>query len=546
LLNLRCRRLPRAIEWLRRAVRLEASNYWYQYLVAYLEDLSGNFDGALSNYSVAAALQPDSPWVRFSRARLYRSKGELDYALEDITSALERLKDGPEACKVKLELGYLYQELGDFKNARLAYDEVIHTDKTDAYAPAARLNRANIDAESGAFERARLEYDALLQRDFRDTSARHSRALLELRLGQAERARIDATALLDMQSNLKNRDEVLAARALALVLLGQPATACEDAALAQRLLPSPAHERLYQRAVLAAGKAHDLQLDRPEDIALLPIAGRRLERDLRAMLTQLDRAAAENPDERFRALLNQAVIRAALNEPKDALKAATKALELSPHAPRCFLVRARVRAYAHDRKGAHDDVERGLAIQANDPGLLEMRGILSVADGNTREALEDFDQALYHGASDRAHLHKARALAARGQVDEAVNEWSRALRRDPELPDAYLGRAHAQMLRSRIDLALADLEQAASWAHADPKIELAIAVTYFECLIYRLNRAPRWFALAERTLRDFGRALAARATSPGAAPGNDPNVRRPAPLSFAAPGARNHRPQDQP
>ncbi len=43
--------------------------------------------------------------------------------------------------------------------------------------------------------------------------------------------------------------------------------------------------------------------------------------------------------------------------------------------------------------------------------------------------------------------------------------------------------------------------------HADPKIELAIAVTYFECLIYRLNRAPRWFALAERTLRDFGRAL---------------------------------------
>ncbi len=443
MLNLRDGRLPRALEWLRRAVRLEDNNYWYHYLLAYLEDLAGDVDHALSNYSVAVALEPESPWVRFSRARLYRSKGDFDYALEDISSALRSLKSKgrPEACKVSLELGYLYQEMGDFKNARLAYEEVIRDDKTGAYAAAARLNRANIDAEQGAFDRARAEYDALLLRDWGDSTARFSRALLELRLGQPELAFQDATALLLQKPAVKNRDEVLAARALALLLLGRAAEACDDAAQAQRLRPSPAHERLRQRALLAAGRAQSLELDMPEDIALLPIAGRRLERDLRAMLEKLAETARAHPATKFRSQLNQAVIHAALGEPKAALDAATSALALSPYSARCFLVRARVRAYARDMKGAHEDVEHGLAIHASSAGLLELKGALLAAGGEPAKALEDLDQAIHWGAQEKANLHKAAALTALGRIDAAVDQWSRALRRDPELPGAYLGRA---------------------------------------------------------------------------------------------------------
>ncbi len=90
------------------------------------------------------------------------------------------------------------------------------------------------------------------------------------------------------------------------------------------------------------------------------------------------------------------------------------------------------------------------------------------------------------------------------------------------------------MMRSRWDLALADLEQAASWAHADPRLELAIALAYFECLKYRVNRAPRWLALAERTARDFWRAAAAGSPTKR---GHDPSARASVPVSFAAPGA---------
>ena len=67
---------------------------------------------------------------------------------------------------------------------------MIELDTAGIYAPAARLNLANMDAESGAVDRARREYDALLAEDLRDTTALLSRALLELRQGQANRATI--------------------------------------------------------------------------------------------------------------------------------------------------------------------------------------------------------------------------------------------------------------------------------------------------------------------------------------------------------------------
>jgi hypothetical protein len=91
-----------------------------------------------------------------------------------------------------------------------------------------------------------------------------------------------------------------------------------------------------------------------------------------------------------------------------------------------------------------------------------------------------------------------------------VGEWSLALRRDPELPEAFLGRALAQMQLRRWDMALADLEQAAAWAHSDPRIELRIILAYWGCLKNRPDRLPRWLALAQRTARDAWNGLAER------------------------------------
>ena len=203
-------------------------------------------------------------------------------------SPSRQLKDRPEATQVRLELAYLYQELGDFSRARRQCELIIAADDSGLYARAARLNLANMDAESGAVEKARQQYDALILEDLTDSTARKSRALLELRLGQADRALIDLTALLDAKNELKNRHEVLAARALALLLLGRSTEAVTDAKEAQRLQPSPAHERLRQRALLAARQLESLQLDRPEDV-LLPGGWKPFDSDFRAAVAALEK-----------------------------------------------------------------------------------------------------------------------------------------------------------------------------------------------------------------------------------------------------------------
>ena len=73
---------------------------------------------------------PRSPWVRFSRARLFRARYAWDLALEDLRLALEafRAEHRPEEQRTRLELGLVHQSLGDQAAARADYDRVIAAD----------------------------------------------------------------------------------------------------------------------------------------------------------------------------------------------------------------------------------------------------------------------------------------------------------------------------------------------------------------------------------------------------------------------------------
>ncbi len=266
LLCYRDRRPGRAIAWLERAVWLKWENYWHQYFLAFLEDGAHLTDDALVHYNVAVALKPSSPWVRFSRARLNRSKGRWEWATDDLKLALEAFRDRPEAAQVHLELGYLYQELGDFTMVRREYDRILDSGAKPEFIGAALLNLAYLDAESGDVSAAFKRYDRILTRD--PATPRPATAALSwsCQLGQAEKAEADLSILLDSGSKLENREEILAARALARLILGHADRAISDAGLAVALRPSPSYQRLCQRAILAAGRFDLLQLDRPDEI----------------------------------------------------------------------------------------------------------------------------------------------------------------------------------------------------------------------------------------------------------------------------------------
>lgn len=494
--------IPAAIEWLKQAILIDPSDYWYQYYLAYNEDLVRSHVAALNHYNCAVALRPKSPWVRFSRARLYRIRGAWKDAREDYQLALACYRNLPDSARdpvfeqrVRLELGLIHQSLGDLRGARVEYDAVIADDPDGLYARAARLNRAKLDADSGAIESAMAGFNALLEEDPHDTSTRLGRALLALRIGRAAQAEADLSELI--RRTRGNDAELLAHRSMARLALGRPALAEADAERAFRIDPRPGHERLRNRALLAMGRDEALRLDDPVEIARLRTGGPPIDDDLRASAGRLGAAQPSDQAAALRVRMTRAVILAALRDP-EAVAEADRAVAMAPLSADVLLVRARIHHHLGRPRLAGDDVERGLDLQPGRPRLLELRGLLKVEAGEPLAGLDDFDHAIRQGADGSIRGPRAVALLALGRPEEAVGDWSIALSHDPEDPHAYLGRARAFLRLRKWDQALADLEQAAGWSGDDPSLNFLIARAYARCLIDRPNRLPRVLTLARR------------------------------------------------
>lgn len=519
LLNSSQNRRARAIEWLQRAVRIDGSNYWYQFYLGYLADQAGLADEALDQYGIAAALKPGSPWVLFSRARHYRMRGRWSWAIEDMDRALALMGDRPESLRVRLELGYVHQVLGDFASAREQYEATLAADPAGDYGRAARLNLATLDAESGFVDRARSRYAALLKDKPNDVAALYSQALLDLRLGRPESAVAGLDILIEGENRPRKRSDLLATRAVARLMLGRKRDAAEDAKQAARLDPKPSRDRLVSRTLLAAGMFDQLQLDRPDEMALFPLGGEALRADLIAAEKGIARWAALRPDDAYRVGLTRAVLLSMLGRHAEALDMARDALTATnQNSPRAHLVAARVALAAGDRREAFEEVEQGLRLQPDSAGLLELRGRLRIEEGDPTAALADLDLAVARFGGAFAHAGKAEALRALGRAEDAAREWTLCLNRDPELGFAYLGRArcYLDMEQPLWDLALADLEHAATWTSDDLRVELGILAAYARCLSEHPDRAPRWMALAGRTTLRAWRQATSLATPPSA------------------------------
>ena len=249
-------------------------NYWYQFLLGYLEDKAGRTDDAFSNYNIACALRPDRPGSSSAGHRIYRVPRPVGPGLAK-TSAVrlettERQARGDARCVSSWRIST--SKWATSRGAEGVRPRDRGPTARASYGRAARLNRANMDGRVGGRRKGSTEYDALILEDLTDTTARKSRALLELRLGQADRAAHRLDRLFSRRrSSVKNRHEVLAARALGVLASGPGGRGggrCDG--MRSVCGRAPAHERLRQRALLAARRPESLQLDRPEDVLALP------------------------------------------------------------------------------------------------------------------------------------------------------------------------------------------------------------------------------------------------------------------------------------
>jgi len=247
-----------------------------------------------------------------------------------------------------------------------------------------------------------------------------------------------------------------------------------------------------------------------------------LSADLRAAARGLAQKPNEANPSSYRALLNRAVILSALGQHLAALETADRALEISALSPQVRLIRARILHHAGDLRQAMNEVEEGRKLQPDEPGLLEQLSVLLTESGHPDQALVYLDQAITRAPHHFAHLHKAAALVAMNRDEDAIYEWSIALKRDPELPQAYLGRAQCYLRLLIWDRALADLEQAAAWAHGDFRLQIGVMLTYASCLLERPDHLVRCMLLLERTVRQGWELLTRTTVATGFFVGRQP------------------------
>ncbi len=509
-------RKAEASVWFKRAVRLDEGNSLYHYYLAFAQDHpGGDAVEVVRHYDAAVALEPRSPWVRFTRARYYRLTRNWGQAREDLERALHDFHERPTAdrdpefeCQTRLELGLVLQSLGDLVHAREEYDAVVASGPGLPYAFAARLNRAKLDADAGQVCQARAEFDALLDARPNDDTARVCRAMLRLRSGDPAGAENDLSVLIEAGSGIDSarRAEALGLRSLARLSLGRAPEAVNDARTALLLRPGPALERLRARAGIAVGRVGEVALTRPDEIAELPVNGPALRADLRRLVEQTRRALAAGTVEKDKVLearITLAVALSALGDPT-AEAEADQALALSPLSARVCLARARVRGRAGRLTDALADVDRALTLEADDPRAFELRGHLRACAGDASAALKDLDRAIALG-NDGASVRRERAtiLMALGDPLAAARDWRQAIAHDPDDPRSFLGRARAEIALGHWDAALADLEQAAGWADDRPDLGLKIAIAYARCVPHRSQHLARIRVLFRRVWADY-------------------------------------------
>jgi serine/threonine protein kinase/tetratricopeptide (TPR) repeat protein len=490
----------RTVAALERAVARNTRDYWSLLALGYYRHLEGQTDRAIALYDQAIALRPNAPWARLNRAQvLWRYRGAYERARIDLASALENANGWP-MIEVLRELGALNQSVGAFPEARKAFAQVIAREPGGTTADLAGLDLARLEADAGRFGRARSVYNELLSRDSRNTAALLGRARLSLRIGRAPAAEADLDALLRLPMENSLMAEALADRALTRIWLGRNREAEADAKAALECGSTSRLARVLCRTQLALRSEVDVRSLSPEEIAGLPLGGKALRADLRAVAEHLRPACERDGPEGLAAVRNRALILAALGE-GEALVEAEKAVERAPLAAASYALRARIRRSQGLRDEALDDTNRGLALEPNHPELLGFRGRLYRDAGDLRRALADLDEALRNGASAGA-VHETRAEVRRssGDMKGEISDWSAALEADPDDVRAYIGRARCFARLRHWDQAFADLEKAAARTDAGSALMPELTLTYAACAVLRPDRGERVLALARRWL----------------------------------------------
>jgi tetratricopeptide (TPR) repeat protein len=299
---------------------------------------------------------------------------------------------------------------------------------------AALCERGAIFLKARLYERAQRDFTDAITLDGKCAAAYSERGRVRFLQGDLDAALADCDQALAMDDKLVT---AYCHRAAVLSAKGEVAKAVADCDAALRLNPECA------AAFAERGNA------------------RRLLRDLDKALADCDEAIWLDRKLAV-ALLYKAQVHTARNESEKAVAASTQALQLDPHLREALLIRGEAHWARSDVAASLADFNEALAIK-EDAAAHHGRGRALAARGEHDEALAQFNAALkLDSRCAPAHVERGKEWLRRGEIDKGFADFADTVGREPKRIDdilTFVERRAAELARDERDDAAADLAQ---------------------------------------------------------------------------------------
>jgi tetratricopeptide (TPR) repeat protein len=378
---------------------------------AYLE--TARLDLALGDLNTAISINPNLPAAFFWRGQVYRRKGDVDRAIEDLTRAI--IQAGGIDRAAYLARAQLFTSKGDYARAIADFDKLLSVAPDDKAVQQQRQSAIAMQTE--------------LARVHEGPPAAPSQGAVQGQVAASPppQMTLPGTASPSAAPLIEQGRQLMAQRRFAEAL----------ARFNQILAADPRNETALQShsiALFALGRFAESKADmdtliklKPNDAQLLATRGM-----TSIGLKQLDQATAD----------------------------IDRAISLDPNNAVAYLGRGMAERMTGKFKDAITDFDRSIVLNPKDSSAFAERGQAYMSLNQIDKAVVDFDQAIVlNQANDQARAARGLALLLKGSNAEGLVDIKNALDRNPNNQLAQLGQGLAMLVSGQYDRSIVALNQ---------------------------------------------------------------------------------------
>ncbi len=423
-----------------------------------------DYVGAIEDYTSAINIAPADPIARYNRALLRATVGDANNALEDLSVVLEAQPNNYMALYNK---GLLSMEVGDFRTALTCFDHVL---QQYPYFQMGLLARAN--AKRGLGDLAGADRDSW--RAYQQQKGRIKKE--PTNKGKTTRSEKDETIerynelVETMPSAMGMDDKATLPQSLRGRVQDTDVTIAPQQAFALNFFHAHTLQGIPPRIYQSVEVAHYNEAHPHAKLRFLvsPI-NQTLDSlsttELREQLLTLDAHPAEEVD----FYLRRGITSFLLVDFKRSLADLDHALTLDPSCSLTYFMRSTVLLKSQELQRVLPSEEVGFLAptpeQRNNLGIVQTQKPALESKSSIRglnAALEDVRKAIAQAPKFAyAYYNKALIHALMGQMDEAINDYTKALELGGhDLPEAYFNRGLLYLSQGKKEEAIKDLGQA--------------------------------------------------------------------------------------